>query len=112
MHQMRIELLPMIASVSLLAWVEPLLAAEPSSKINDPLVGAVDPLLLEGERGKFLRAAGADSEITKEEFDVDGKRTDGFVRPFDRWEQLAKFDHDHNRTIDWTEALAYRQAMR
>lgn len=92
----------------LLGWVT---AAHAGADAGDPLTGAVEPFRPSAERTRFIRAAGVDSELSREEFAADGKRGEGFVRSFDRWEVLLRFDADHNGAIDWLEAQKYRQAV-
>jgi len=93
--------------------------AEPKPATKTPLPtvrpdlckGAVDPYDQSAERQLFLAAAGVDGELTETEFKAHtGKK--GFVRRFDRWERIIAFDKDGNKTIDWFEADAYRQALR
>ena len=64
------------------------------------------------ERQKFLAAAGVDNEMDRTQFDADKAKGGGFVRPFDRWEGLLRFDKNGNKKIDWFEADAYRQDLR
>jgi Ca2+-binding EF-hand superfamily protein len=64
------------------------------------------------ERQKFLAAAGVDNEMDQKLFDADKAKGDGFVRPFDRWEAMLRFDKNGNKSIDWFEADAYRQDLR
>ncbi len=79
--------------------------------LPDLCKGAVDPYDQSAERQLFLASAGADGELTEKEFKaLIGKK--GFVRKFDRWDRLIAFDKDGNKTIDWFEADAYRQAFR
>ena len=79
--------------------------------LPDLCKGAVDPYDQSAERQLFLASAGADGELSEKEFKaLVGKK--GFVRKFDRWEQIIRYDKDGNKTIDWFEADAYRQAFR
>ncbi len=79
--------------------------------LPDLCKGAVDPYNQSAERQLFLASAGVDGELTEKEFKaLIGKK--GFVRKFDRWDRLVAFDKDGNKTIDWFEADAYRQALR
>ena len=64
-----------------------------TSKIPDLANGPVDPFKQGNERAKFLKAAGADLEIDESEFKANAKTKDGFVRSFDRWSTLIKFDN-------------------
>jgi len=74
--------------------------------------GAVDPYDAGGERGRFLAAAGVDSELDEREFKANLEATDPFVRKFDSWSTLKAFDKNGNNSIDWFEADGYRRAMR
>lgn len=79
--------------------------------LPDLCKGAVDPYNQSAERQLFLTAAGVDGELTEKEFKaLIGKK--GFVRKFDRWDRLIAYDKNGNKTIDWFEADAYRQALR
>ena len=80
--------------------------------VADLARGAIDPLDVGGQRARFLRAAGVDSELNRAEFDADHAKKDGFVRSFDKWENLVRFDKDGNGTVDWLEATSYREELR
>ena len=84
-------------------------AAQPAP---DVLRHAVDPYNPAAERRRFFAAAGPDRELTREQFEADREREDGFVRPFDTWEGMLAFDRNGNGTIDWFEADAYRHDLR
>jgi len=86
-------------------------AAAPD-KAPDVLRNAVDPYVPGAERGRYFRAAGVDNELTADEFAADRKRTTPFVRTFDHWPALVRFDKNANGTIDWFEADAYRRDVR
>jgi hypothetical protein len=86
--------------------------AQPAEPKADWARGAVDPLHLGAQRTRFLLAAGVDSELSREEFEADAKNAEAFVRPFDRWEDLIRFDRNSNGTIDWFEAAMYREDVR
>jgi hypothetical protein len=77
----------------------------------DLLTGAIDPFNEGIERAKFLKAAGVDTEMTEDEFRADQRRADGFVRSFDQWPLVNRFDDDRNGAISWFEALRYRRAI-
>ncbi len=83
-----------------------------ATKAPEVLRYAVDPYVPTAERVKFFRAAGKDNELTAEEFAADRKRTSPFVRKFDHWPMLIRFDKDRNKTIDWFEADRYRREVR
>jgi len=80
--------------------------------VPDVLKGAIDPFIPGVERGKFLKAAGVDSELDVNEFKVNADLKDGFVRPFDKWSNLILFDKNKDKQIDWFEANQYRKAVR
>ncbi len=84
-------------------------AAQPTP---DVLRHAVDPYNPAAERRRFFAATGPDRELTREQFEADRDREDGFVRPFDTWEGMLAFDRNANGTIDWFEADAYRHDLR
>jgi Ca2+-binding EF-hand superfamily protein len=79
---------------------------------RDLLHSAIDPLHDGDERRRFLRAAGVDSEMNEQEFDIDQARAGGFARTFDRWSTLLRFDRNQGGTIDWLEVSKYREAIR
>jgi Ca2+-binding EF-hand superfamily protein len=79
---------------------------------NDVLKGLVQPYVPQGERARFLKAAGKNNELSKDEFLASAKAEDGFARPFDTWEALTAWDKDRNRQIGWFEADAYRRDLR
>ena len=109
-----------IMSVATLAFVFiPAAFAQPATQpaqtapaVPDLLPGAIDPFDPGVERDRFLRRAGADMVLSKDEFAADSAQPGGFVRPFDRWETLAHYDADGSATIDWFEALKYREELR
>lgn len=108
MNARRFALLVMTgAAVSLQAG--PVKAA---SDANDVLKGLVQPYVPQKERARFLRSAGKDNELSKDEFAASGKQGDGFARSFDRWADLAEYDRDSNGQVGWFEAHAYRRALR
>lgn len=74
--------------------------------------GTIDPIDLAGERMRFLEAAGVTNELDANAFEANRGKKNPFVRSFDRWEEIIKFDRNHNGTIDWFEADAYRQDLR
>jgi len=80
--------------------------------LPDLCEGAVDPFRLAQQRERFFTAAGADNELTKEEFIADAGRKNGFVRTFDTWDALLAYDSDAGETIDWPEAKRYRLGFR
>jgi Ca2+-binding EF-hand superfamily protein len=84
------------------------------------LGGAIDPYQPGTERAAFFKAAGVDNELDANEFAKARKAAGGaearpagsFVRPFDDFNAMLAFDKNHNGTIDWFEAEAYRQDVR
>jgi len=87
-------------------------SSRPAAKPPDLCKGAIDPYDLGQQRKCFLLAAGVDNELTAKEFAADAKKAGGFIRKFDRWEAMAAYDRNANKSIDWFEAKAYRRAMR
>ncbi len=79
---------------------------------NDVLKGLVQPYVPQRERARFLKSAGKNNELSKDEFLASAKAKDGFARTFDRWGDLAVCDKDRNGEIDWFEADAYRRGLR
>jgi len=90
----------------------PATSPAPASAPGDLCHSAVDPYDSIEERLRFFRAAGVDNELDAQEFAADRARPHGFIRRFDRWSDLLRFDKDRNGTVDWFEADAYRQALR
>lgn len=72
----------------------------------------VDPYVPGKERSRFMAAAGVDSELDEKEFDANAEGKDPFVRSFDKWSLMARFDKNANKKIDWFEADAYRRDLR
>jgi Ca2+-binding EF-hand superfamily protein len=80
--------------------------------VIDAVKDAVDPFNPGAERGRFLVAAGVDSEMDEAEFKANAAAADPFVRKFDSWAAMKAFDRNGNGTIDWFEAESYRKALR
>lgn len=97
-----------VAILGLLVCAPAAAAAGPPAR--DLLKDAVDPYAPGLERVRFFAAAGVDGELDGEEFLADASKPDPFVRPFDRWDLMRKFDKNANQTLDWLEADAYRLA--
>ena len=112
----------LLLSFTLLLCVGPVAAQTPAAlpatvpaveeNLPDLLDGAVDPYDAASERAKFYKAAGIDSELTKDQFGASMEKGGGFVRKFDRWQALASYDKNGNGKIDWFEADAYRKDVR
>ncbi len=91
-----------------------------SQPAPDLLGGAIDPYQPGIERAAFFKAAGVDNELDAKEFASALKAARGpqaqpggaFIRPFDDFAAMLVFDKNHNGTIDWFEAEAYRQDVR
>ena len=90
--------------------------------VLDQITGAVDPFEEGFTRRGFLRASGKDMELDRDEFTtaktqlLEGKEEKPWLRPFDAWLGLAKFDKKNEKgvgsnTIDWNEFHAYRKAV-
>ena len=91
-------------------------------QVMDQLTGAVDPFDEGFTRQGFLRAAGKEMELDREEFTaakkllLEGKEARPWLRPFDAWPGLAKFDQKNEKgeksnTIDWVEFKEYRHQV-
>jgi beta-lactamase regulating signal transducer with metallopeptidase domain/Ca2+-binding EF-hand superfamily protein len=78
----------------------------------DILKDAVDPYDAAAEKARFFAAAGADNEMDANEFKAAAGKDKSFLRGFDSWSEMLKFDKDRNGTLDWFEADAYRQDLR
>ncbi len=72
----------------------------------------VDPYVPGKERARFMAAAGVDSELDEKEFEANAEAKDPFVRVFDKWSLLTRFDKNRDKKIDWFEADAYRRDLR
>ena len=86
--------------------------AKPAPKL---CLGAVDPFDRATQKTGFFAIAGKDGELTGEEFrDASEKEasTKAFLRSFDTFAALLRFDKDKNSKIDWVEAQAYRLDLR
>jgi len=83
-----------------------------SKDIPELMKDTIDPYVPGTERGLFLKAAGVDSELDEAEFEANAKAEEPFVRVFDKWGALARFDKNTNKKIDWFEADAYRRDFR
>ena len=84
----------------------------PVKPMVDLCRGPIDPYDSAKQKREFYATAGVDGELDHKEFDADKARPGGFVRAFDTWKQIAAFDNDNNKTLDWLEADAYRRALR
>lgn len=85
--------------------------AQDAADAPDLLRDAIDPHNLARERGRFIRAAGVDSELDEAEAKPRDEG-DGFIRIYDKWPAIKPFDRDKNGLIDWAEAASYRAALR
>ncbi|MBT3202541.1 MAG: hypothetical protein HN350_21795 [Phycisphaerales bacterium] len=86
--------------------------AKPQPKAPDVMTDAVDPFHAPKERNRFFTATGPDSEMSADEFAATRGKKDSFVRVFDTFKAMARFDRNSNKTIDWFEAKAYRDDIR
>jgi Ca2+-binding EF-hand superfamily protein len=80
-------------------------------------LGAVDPFDRSTQKTGFFAIAGKDGELTSEEFRDASENTKiistkAFLRSFDTFASLSRFDKDKNSKIDWVEAQAYRVDLR
>lgn len=87
-------------------------AAKTLPKPPEVMKDAVDPFDPPRERGRFFTATGPDSELSADEFTAARGKKDSFVRVFDTFKAMARFDRNSNKTIDWFEAKAYREDIR
>ena len=89
-------------------------AKEPADAkpIADLVKDTIDPYVPGTERGLFLKAAGVDSELEESEAEANAKAQEPFVRSFDRWAAMARFDKNTNKKLDWFEADAYRRDLK
>ena len=79
--------------------------------VPDLCKGPIEPYDVAGEKARFFAVAGVDSELSEKEFAANKGKPKAFVRVFDKWQAVAGFDKDKNKTIDWLEADAYRRAF-
>ena len=97
-----------------LACILPLAALAQETK--DVLRDAVDPFNIAKERSRFIQAQGSDNDLDPAEFELNAKADNPFVRPYDKWANLALFDGStgtaRDGKIDWSEAQNYRRALR
>jgi len=87
-------------------------AVKPLPKPPEVMKDAVDPFDPPKERGRFFTATGPDSELSADEFAAARGKKDSFVRVFDTFKAMGRFDRNSNKTIDWFEAKAYREDIR
>jgi Ca2+-binding EF-hand superfamily protein len=87
-------------------------AAKVQPKPRDVMQDAVDPFYPPKERGRFFTATGPDSEMSADEFAATRGKKGSFVRVFDSFKALSRFDRNSNKAIDWFEAKAYREDIR
>jgi hypothetical protein len=81
-------------------------------KPPEVMTDAVDPFNPPGERVRFFTATGPDSELSADEFTAARGKKNSFVRVFDTFKAMTRFDRNSNKTIDWFEAKAYREDIR
>ncbi|MDP6546831.1 MAG: hypothetical protein QGH60_22890 [Phycisphaerae bacterium] len=100
----------LLASTAVAAEPEP--AKSPTTKPAEVMTDAVDPFNPPKERGRFFTATGPDSELSADEFAAARGKKDSFVRVFDSFKAMSRFDRNSNKTLDWFEAKAYREDIR
>ncbi|MCC5827856.1 MAG: EF-hand domain-containing protein [Phycisphaeraceae bacterium] len=83
-----------------------------AERVPDLLPNHIDPFNINMVRPAFLRAAGMDMELNRQEFEAAQQASAGVVFSYDRWEDLLRFDANGNGTIDWFEFQAYRTDVR
>jgi Ca2+-binding EF-hand superfamily protein len=111
----------LLAVVAIFAWAGSVSAAPKSARGSSTTkpapklcLGAVDPFDRSTQKAGFFAIAGKDGELTNEEFQdaADKTSTKTFLRSFDTFAALSRFDKDKNSKIDWVEAQAYRIDLR
>jgi hypothetical protein len=78
---------------------------------DDLLRDAATPYQEARERARFLKSAGADGKLNETEASAASRQDDGFVRPFDTWTNMVRFDSDGDGQLSWAEADGYRRAV-
>jgi Ca2+-binding EF-hand superfamily protein len=108
-----IYILTIVVSASLAA-VDGASAAAPTPKTAtvDYVRDLIDDYYDGAERMRFFAAAGVDIELSAKEFQADTGKPKSFIRRYDRWSAALVYDKNRNKTLDWFEAKAYRQAVR
>ncbi|HUS46516.1 MAG TPA: hypothetical protein VNA25_06760 [Phycisphaerae bacterium] len=79
---------------------------------QDRCASAVDPFDPVEEFIRFRVAAGEDRELDEQQFRDNREKANPFVRVFDLWEQIIRFDHNGDGKINWPEAEQYRLRLR
>jgi len=110
----------LLAAAAVAVAAEPKTTESPSTqpavkalpKPPEVMKDAVDPFDPPKERGRFFTATGRDSELSADEFAAARGKKDSFVRVFDAFKAMGRFDRNSNKTIDWFEAKAYREDIR
>jgi Ca2+-binding EF-hand superfamily protein len=87
------------------------MASVASSQAKDLANGPVSPYNAGDERSRFLAAVGLDNELSAQEFQADLAKGNNFVRSFDNWQVLLKYDANKDNQISWIEADAYRMDL-
>lgn len=108
----RLPAVAVLAAACLTATAQTPATVPASAPTPDLCKGCISPYNPSAERQRFFAAAGVDNELTSGEAEADRRRDKPFVRPFDRWEAMAKFDKNGSRTLDWFEADAYRRDVK
>ena len=90
----------------------PARASEAEADPKDHCASAIDPFDPVEEFIRFCLAAGDDRSLDANEFHANRSRANPFVRVFDFWDQILRFDRTGDGTITWPEADGYRRQMR
>ena len=86
--------------------------AEPAEPARDYCASAIDPFDPVEEFIRFCLAAGDDRQLDEQEFQANREQTNPFVRIFDLWEQIIRFERKGDGKINWPEANRYRRRLR
>jgi hypothetical protein len=91
---------------------QPAGSATKPAAVPDVCRDAVDPYTTGTERSRFFRAAGVDNGLTAKEAATNRTADKPFVRVFDHWEIMRRYDANRDAQLDWFEADSYRKAFR
>lgn len=102
--------------VAVCFWFSASSPAGPASKPSSaPAVLDLVAELEEAEDGaareRFFATAGVTGEIGPDKFSAGMKKVGEFIRPYDQWAVAKLHDADGSGTLNWAEALDYRQAL-
>ncbi len=86
-----------------------ILRADEADVIPDHAKYYVEPFDEARHQLNFIQLAGDDFQLDADEFAAGIKKAGGFVKPFDDFKLVLKFDSDKNEKVDWLEAREYRK---